>query len=73
MSFLDNVARIRAELLGAPGDMPATQVVAAALPLMGILPEPSCSGSWDPPTVAAGCVNFSPCRLKKPPISARLC
>ena len=41
MSFLDKVARIRAELLGAPGDMPPPQVVAAALPLMGIVPEPS--------------------------------
>ena len=41
MSFLDKVARIRAELLGAASDMPAAQVVAAALPLMGIIPEPS--------------------------------
>ena len=41
MSFLDKVARIRAELLGAPGDMPPPQVVAAALPLMGVVPEPS--------------------------------
>ena len=40
MSFLDNVARIRSELLGAPSDMPPPQVVAAALPLMGIVPEP---------------------------------
>ena len=41
MAFLDKVARIRAELLGAASDMPAAQVVAAALPLMGIVPEPS--------------------------------
>ena len=41
MSFLDKVARIRAELLGAASDMPPPQVVAAALPLMGIVPEPS--------------------------------
>ena len=41
MSFLDNVERIRAELLGADRDTPAAQVVAAALPLMGIVPEPS--------------------------------
>ena len=34
MSFLDKVARIRAELLGADDDMPAAQVVATALPLM---------------------------------------
>ena len=33
MSFLDNVERIRAELLGADRDTPAAQVVAAALPL----------------------------------------
>ena len=33
MSFLDNVARIRTELLGAPSDMPAAQVITAALPL----------------------------------------
>jgi len=30
LSFLDKVARIRAELLGAPSDMPAAQVVATA-------------------------------------------
>jgi hypothetical protein len=41
MSFLDKVARIRAELIGAASDMPAAQVVAAALPLMSIVPEPS--------------------------------
>ena len=41
MSFLDKVARIRAELLGAACDMPPAQVVAVALPLMGIVPEPS--------------------------------
>ena len=40
MSFLEKVARIRAELLGE-AEMPATQVVAAALQLMGIVPEPS--------------------------------
>mmetsp|Transcript_18521 Transcript_18521/g.50238 ORF Transcript_18521/g.50238 Transcript_18521/m.50238 type:complete len:93 (-) Transcript_18521:48-326(-) len=40
-SFLDKVARIRTELIGAPSDMPATQVVAAALQLMDIVPEPS--------------------------------
>ena len=49
MSFLDKVARIRAELLGAASDMPVTQVVAAALPLMGIVPEPS----WALPQKAA--------------------
>ena len=38
---VDKVARIRAELLGAASGMPAAQVVAAALPLMGIVPEPS--------------------------------
>ena len=41
MSFLDKVARIRTELIGAASDMPGAQVVAAALPLMGIIPEPS--------------------------------
>ena len=41
MSFMEKVARIRAELLGEGCDMPAVQVVAAALPLMGIVPEPS--------------------------------
>ena len=41
MSFLDKVARIRTELIGAASDMPAAQVFAAALPLMGIVPEPS--------------------------------
>ena len=43
MSFLEKIARIRAELLGAPSDMPPPQVVATALPLMGIVPEPSWS------------------------------
>ena len=32
MSFLEKIARIRAELLGAPSDMPPPQVVATALP-----------------------------------------
>ena len=41
MPFLDKVARICAELLGPACDMPAAQVAAAALPLMGIVPEPS--------------------------------
>ena len=40
-SFLDRVARIRTELLGEESSMAAAQVVAAALPLMGIVPEPS--------------------------------
>ena len=44
MSFLDKVARIRAELLSAACDMPPAQVVAVALPLMGIVPEPSWAG-----------------------------
>ena len=39
MSFLENVARIRAELIGAASDMSAASVVAAALPLMGIVPD----------------------------------
>ena len=54
MAFLDKVARIRAELLGAASDMPAAQVVAAALPLMGIVPEPSWALPqmwWVPPPV----------------------
>ena len=37
MSFLEKVARIRTELLGAPADMSAAQVVGAAMPLMGIV------------------------------------
>ena len=41
MSFLEKVARIRNELLGAPSDMPAAQVVGAAMPLMGIVAEPT--------------------------------
>ena len=41
MSFVEKVARIRNELLGAPSDMPPPKVVVAAMPLMGIVPEPS--------------------------------
>ena len=43
MSFLDKVARIRAELLGVPDDVPPPKVIATALSLMGVVPESSCS------------------------------
>ena len=33
MSFLTNIARIREELLGAPVDTPAVQIITTALPL----------------------------------------
>ena len=41
MSFVEKVARIRTELLGADAPMSAAAVVAAAMPLMGIVPEAS--------------------------------
>ena len=47
-SFLDKVARIRRELLGMPDDVAPPQVIAAAMPLMGIVAEPS----WALPQMA---------------------
>ena len=41
MSFLEKVALTNKSLIGMPENSPATQIVAAALPLMGIVPEPS--------------------------------
>ena len=38
MSFVEKVARIRTELLGAESSMSAAEVVAAAMLLMGIVP-----------------------------------
>ena len=44
MSFMEKVARIRAELLGEGCEMPAVQVVAAALPPPESAGEPGGSG-----------------------------
>jgi hypothetical protein len=41
MTFLDDVARIRDELLGMPEKSAHALVIATALPLMGVVPEPT--------------------------------